>query len=305
MRMAVLGNGGGWYLADLRRAAAQAGHEIAAFDYTALGASIDGGTAGKEATVFGRSFAESLHSFQAVILRSLPAGSLEQTIFRLDALARLEAAGTLVINSPKTIETAVDKFLTTARLAAAGLPAPRTIVCQTTAQAMEAFAELGGDVVVKPLFGAEGRGLARVSDPDLAWRAFQMLSQQASVIYLQEFVPHAGRDLRILTLGARLWGMSRRHANDWRTNVSRGATAEPLEITSEIASLARRSAAAVGGEMLGVDLLPARDGRLLVLEVNAVPGWRALGATLGVDVAARLLEHIAERRATPASSQPR
>ena len=94
----------------------------------------------------------------------MPPGSLEQVVFRMDLLARLEAAGTWSFNPARAIEAAVDKYLTTARLAAAGLPVPRTGVCQTVEDALAGFDALGGDVVLKPLFGGEGRGIARLAD---------------------------------------------------------------------------------------------------------------------------------------------
>ena len=91
--------------------------------------------------------------------------------------------------------------------------------------------------------------------------------------------------------------MRRVNPDDWRTNISLGARAEPLEVTAELAQLARRAAAAVGASVAGVDLLPGRDGRLYALEVNAVPGWRALAGVTGVDVAERVLattsQHLA------------
>jgi ribosomal protein S6--L-glutamate ligase len=87
--------------------------------------------------------------------------------------------------------------------------------------------------------------------------------------------------------------MRRVNPDDWRTNISLGARGEPLEVTAELAQLARRAAASVGATVAGVDLLPARDGRLYALEVNAVPGWRALAAVTGVDVAERVLSHVA------------
>ncbi len=107
----------------------------------------------------------------------MPPGSLEQVVFRMDALGRLEAAGATVINPPRAIECAVDKYLTTARLAAAGLLVPRTVACQTVEDAMAAFELLGGDVVIKPLFGSEGRGITRLQDEALAERAFRLLVQ--------------------------------------------------------------------------------------------------------------------------------
>jgi ribosomal protein S6--L-glutamate ligase len=152
---------------------------------------------------------------------------------------------------------------------------------------------LGGDVVVKPLFGSEGRGLVRLQDESLALRAFKMLAQLGAVLYVQEFVPHEGEDWRLLVLGEQVFGMRRRNALDWRTNVSRGASTAPLEVTPELRDLAHRAAAAVHTPFAGVDLLPARDGQLYVLEVNAVPGWKALARTLEIDIAAKLLDFTA------------
>ena len=115
---------------------------------------------------------------------------------------------------------------------------------------------------------------------------------EGRLLYLQEFVPHGGFDLRVLIVGERMFAMRRRHPSDWRTNVSRGAIAERVELTAEMADLARRAARAVGAPLAGVDLLPARDGRLYAIEVNAVPGWKALAAALDVDIARVVLEYI-------------
>jgi ribosomal protein S6--L-glutamate ligase len=247
---------------------------------------------GAESSV--RSAAVDLGAVDAVLVRSMPPGSLEQVVFRMDALARLEAAGVAVVNPAKAIEAAVDKYLATAKLQAAGFLAPPTIVCQTAADALAAFDELGGDVVVKPLFGGEGRGLTRVSDASIARRVFMALEQIGSVLYVQQFVPHDGVDWRLLVVGDQALGMRRVNPDDWRTNISRGARAESLEVTHELAAMARRAAASVGASIAGIDLLPGCDGRLYALEVNAVPGWRALAAATGVDVAALVLNHVAQ-----------
>ena len=90
----------------------------------------------------------------------------------MDALHRVAAAGVPVLNPPRAVETAVDKYLTLAMIQAAGMPVPRTWVGESATAALEAFEILGGDVVVKPLFGSEGRGLVRLSDGELAWRTF-------------------------------------------------------------------------------------------------------------------------------------
>jgi ribosomal protein S6--L-glutamate ligase len=211
----------------------------------------------------------------------------------MDALGRLEAAGIPIINPPRAIECAVDKYLTTARLADAGLPVPRTIACQTVEDAVQAFEILGGDVVLKPLFGGEGRGIARLNDEALAERAFRLLVGLGSVLYLQEFIPHVGWDLRVLIIGKHVLAMRRTNEFDWRTNVSRGAVAAAVEPLDDWVELARQSAEVVGASIAGIDLLPGRDGEMNVIEVNAVPGWRALAAAHGRDVAAMLLDHIA------------
>jgi ribosomal protein S6--L-glutamate ligase len=293
MRIAVLAAPESWYLRDLQRAAG-ADHDIVACAFSQLTTSL---SVGRQPTV---STGETdLAAVDAILVRSMPPGSLEQVVFRMDALARAEQSGTLVINPPRALEVAIDKYLTLARLADAGLPVPPTITCQTSDAAMAAFDQLGGDVVVKPLFGSEGRGIARLTDPALALRAFKLLEQLGAVIYLQAFISHHGYDVRLFVLGDRVLSMRRLNPDDWRTNVSRGARTEPSRLENGWEEMARTAAAAVGAPVAGVDLLPARDGRVYVLEVNAVPGWKALARTLQCDVARLVLNYVADRHHSP------
>jgi ribosomal protein S6--L-glutamate ligase len=286
MRVAVLSGGGapggagsGWHVRDLRRAATDAGHTADVLDFRRLAAGVGAAP-------------ESFAGYDAVVVRTMPPGSLEQVVFRMDLLHRAKAAGVTVLNPPAALEACVDKYLATAKLAAAGLPVPPTVTCQTADAALDAFHALGGDVVVKPLFGSEGRGMVRVSDAELAWRTFRTLERTQAVLYVQQFVPHPGWDLRILLLGGRVLAAMRRHArNDWRTNVAQGGRAEAVTATVEQERLALRAAAAVGAVFAGVDLLPTPEGHI-VLEVNAVPGWRALAPACGVDVAAAVVAHL-------------
>ena len=157
---------------------------------------------------------------------------------------------------------------------------------------MRDFESLGGDVVIKPIFGAEGRGITRLNDEAVAWRVFKTYDQLGHLIYLQEFLPHGNVDYRVLILGSHMYGMRRSNPHDWRTNVSLGAVAEPIDVTNEMADLSWRAASAIGAPFVGVDLLRADDGRLFVIEVNAVPGWRGLSRALGVDIAHELLNWL-------------
>src|SRR5438874_935916 len=258
MRCAILSAGDGWHVRDLRRAAEQLGHHAEAVDFRRVTAGV------------GCAF-DALAGFDAVLVRTMPPGSLEQVVFRMDVLHRLQARGVRVLNPPRAIETCVDKYLATACLEAAGLRVPPTVVCQHADAALEAFAALGGDVVVKPLFGSEGRGMVRVSDPELAWRTFRTLERTASVLYLQQFIRHPGWDLRVFVLGGRVLTAMRRHGGgDWRTNVAQGGRAEAVTPTDAEAALALRGAAAVGASAAGVDLLPGPEGEWYLIEVNAV-----------------------------------
>lgn len=228
-----------------------------------------------------------------ILVRTMPPGSLEQVVYRMDVLARWEATGRRVVNSPKSLECAVDKYLTTARLQAVGLPVPETVVCENEDDAMEAFADLDGDVVVKPLFGAEGRGIVRVSDPDLAHRTFRTLMRTSSVLYLQRFIDHGGSDVRILVLNGRVvGGMRRRSPSDFRTNVAREAVAERHEPTRTEIDFALRATEATGAWIAGVDLLYDESGECYVIEVNAVPGWQAFRRVNQIDVASLLLDTL-------------
>jgi ribosomal protein S6--L-glutamate ligase len=285
MRLAVLAASDSWYLNDLQRAAGTR-HEIVGVAFDRLTARLDGHVRRVDAGQC------DLNAFDVVVVRTMPPGSLEQVVFRMDALGALADAGVVVINPPRAIETAVDKYLASAKLHAAGLLTPRTLACQSLTDALAGFHELDGDVVVKPLFGGEGRGIFRVNDESLAWRVFSTLAQLRCVIYLQEYIPHHGFDLRLLVLGDRVLAMRRVNPDDWRTNVSRGARPEPLVPDQGLIETARRAAAAIGAPFAGVDILPGKDGRDFVLEVNGVPGWKALSATLQVDVAALLIDYV-------------
>lgn len=287
MRYAILSAGAGWHVRDLQRAAALLHHEAEAVDFRRIHA----GVAIDSATIANPTIGKG---YDGVIVRTMPPGSLEQVIFRMNVLHRLQAEGVPVLNPPRPVEVCVDKYLTSSELQAGGVPVPRTIVCQHADAALEAFAALGGDVIVKPVFGSEGRGMVRVSDPDLAWRTFRAIERTQGLLYLQEYIQHPGWDLRAFVLGGRvLTAMRRRCHGGWRTNVAQGGRAEPVDLTADEQRLALRAAEIVGAVVAGVDLLPGPDGRWYVLEVNAVPGWRALAPVTGVDIALEIMKFFA------------
>jgi ribosomal protein S6--L-glutamate ligase len=288
-KLVALVSGMGWHVQDLRRAAGALAVDFEAVPFPRVVGHLGTGRDRIEAGGI------DLTRVAGVLVRMMPPGSLEQVVFRMDALHRLQALGVPVLNPPRAVETAVDKYLALAALSAEGLPIPPTWSGESSAEALSAFEALGGDVVVKPLFGSEGRGLIRVSHRELARRTFQALERLGAVLYVQRAVRHPGHDLRVFVLDGRVLGAIRRHApeGDWRTNVAVGGRPEPYVLDAEVEQLALRAARAVGARMAGIDLLPDLDGGgLVVLEVNAVPGWRALAQATGIDVAAAILETL-------------
>jgi tetrahydromethanopterin:alpha-L-glutamate ligase len=302
--LVALVSGIGWHVADLERAASQLGVVLHAVPFPQVSASVGLGKAllaecpGKiPARIESAGF--DLTAMDGVLVRMMPPGSLEQVVFRMDALHRLAALGVPVLNPPRAVEAAVDKYLTLALLEGAGLPVPPTWTGQSADLALAAFDVLGGDVVVKPLFGSEGRGLMRIGDKELAWRTFHALERLGSVLYLQRVVRHPGHDLRVFVLRGSVLGVMRRHASpgEWRANVSLGGRAESCRLDPEAERLALAAARAVGAELAGVDLIHDLDrGCLVVIEVNAVPGWRALASVTGINIAAEILSALRDWR---------
>lgn len=285
MRVAVVGSTGGWHADRLERALTSRGHQCSFAPVTRIVGRVDGGFAARSRDV-------ALDECDVVVVRGIPRGSLEQIVFRVDALHALAAAGVRAVNSAPAVERAIDKFLASALVAAAGVPTPRTVACERADDALESFAALGSDVVVKPLFGSMGFGMARIQDVDIAQRVFRALEIERAVYYVQETVPHDGMDVRAVVVGERVVAAIERVGTGWRANLARGARARPIALEEHRAELCVRAAAALGADYAGVDLLRAADGRDYVIEVNAIPGWHGVETATGVDVAAALVQHL-------------
>jgi len=287
-RVGILAAAEGWHLRELRRAFAACGAEALRLDPTRL--------AGRTHAP-APSLDEPWDDLDALLVRVIPPGSLDQIVFRVDLLHRLADRGLPVVNPPRSLERTIDKHWTSRLLDDAGLPTPRTVATERADDALAEFRRLG-EVVVKPLLGSGGRGIFRISDEDHAWRVFRALEQQRFVIYLQEFVPHGRHDLRLFVAGGEVVAAARREGDGWKTNLAAGARALPHRATPEQEDLAVRAAAAVAADYAGVDLLEAEDGRLLVIEVNGIPAWEGIGKATGIDIAAVIASRVRARVAS-------
>jgi len=231
-----------------------------------------------------------------VIVRSVSSGSFEAITRRLGLLHAFALLGVPVWNSAKAIERCVDKSTTTFLLAQAGLPTPETFAVESLANA-KAVAERElphGPLVLKPLFGSQGKGLRLIRTVD----DLPQPEEVDDVYYLQRYVAHAGPpfcDYRVFTCAGEVLGMMARRAEGWITNMAKGAKAEPVlgPVRSTLENLALAASSAIGTDFAGIDIVPAADGRLLVLEVNSMPAWTGLQSVVPVRIADRIAEALA------------
>jgi RimK family alpha-L-glutamate ligase len=241
-----------------------------------------------EASVNGINLSKDI---DAMITRPIGRGSIEEILFRMNLLRKLERLGLLIINPPQAIERSVDKYNSLALFQEDGLPVPRTAVTESYDEALECFQELGGDVVVKPLFGSRGIGATRITDPDIAARVFRTISFHHGVLYLQQFISHGDSDIRAFVIGDRVVAAMRRVSANWKTNVSFGAKPVSLKLSEELENLAVKAAKIIGCKVTGVDIIEGPDGPLLI-ELNSQPGWSGLQSVTKINIADEIISYI-------------
>jgi len=228
---------------------------------------------------------------RAALVRGFGAAATQKIFFRLDILRAIEEYNVKLINSRESLEIASDKFLTSIFLENHKIPTPKTIICEDSRSALEAFEDLGEDCVLKPLFGSKGIGVTRLNDKSFAENVLYALGRLNEVFYLQEFIEHHQRDIRILVLGKKVIAGMYRVGDTWKTNINAGAKAVPLEISKELENLAVKAAQVTKTEIAGVDLIEGENG-FLVLEVNSIPGFTALQKVTSINIAEEIIDYF-------------
>jgi RimK family alpha-L-glutamate ligase len=225
----------------------------------------------------------------AVMVRTMSGGTFEAVTLRLGILHALRERGVTVWNDARAIERCVDKSMTSFLVARAGIPTPATWATESHAAAQEIARRetVSGPLVLKPLFGSQGRGLRLIrAEPDLP-----PPTEVTGAYYLQRYVAveRAGfRDFRLFVSQGRVVAAMARHAASWITNVKLGGKPVAAVGDAEMKDLAVRAAAAVGANFAGVDIVHAADGCPMVLEVNSMPAWSGLQKVTPVRIASVL-----------------
>ena len=234
----------------------------------------------------------------AVFVRAIPAGTFEQVTLRLSLLHALRELDVPVYNDARAIEKSVDKAMTSFLLHRAGIATPPTWVTEDDSIARRVLIKQAGakyELVLKPLFGAQGEGLQRLQ----AGVALPDLAIYNRVAYLQRFIDARKKgwhDWRVFVVGGRAIATMRRHGKSWINNVAQGARCEAAEPDAELAALAERATSALGLDYSGVDLMRDHDGRAVVIEVNGIPAWKGLQSVTEINIAQCLIADLADRR---------
>ena len=211
------------------------------------------------------------------------------------ATAALESLGHRVVNSFKTAYTASDKLFCSLALSRAGVPTPRTFLAFTEESAKKSLRELGYPGVIKPVLGSWGRLSALIKDEDFATAILEdreYMYPMYQVYYLQEFVKRPPRDIRSFVIGGQtVAAIYRLSSSDWRTNTARGGKALPCPITKELDELSVKSAQAVDGEIVGVDLMESPEG-MVVHEVNNTTEFKNTVPATGIDIPGFIVDYL-------------
>ncbi|SAK98119.1 Ribosomal protein S6 modification protein [Caballeronia hypogeia] len=297
LRVAIMTDETGWHTGRLRKAFRARGVEARCVDLADCRIDTTWKPHGLAIPGFGHALPD------AAFVRGIAGGTFEQVTLRLGILHALRESGVPVYNDARAIERSVDKSMTSFLLNRYGVPTPATWAGESAAHAQRVLmreAAAGRQVVMKPLFGSQGKGLMK---PGVSLPALEAFSQ---VAYLQRYVDAGenGFDWRVLVIGGRaVAAMKRVGGEDWIHNFARGARCEPAELTPALAEISVRATQALGLDYAGVDLIPSEGGRPVVLEVNGVAAWRGLQTVTPLDIATLLVDDLLDRKLAASKGQ--
>ncbi|OQK15655.1 alpha-L-glutamate ligase [Methyloprofundus sedimenti] len=293
-RIAIFTDDPGWHGQQLRQAFAARGYSAEYVSLTECRIQLQEGLL----PLYIPGFTGSLPD--AVFVRGVPGGSLEEVVLYLDILHALKIMGIPVYNDGHAIERSVDKGMTSFLLQQHAVPTPQTWVLRDRQQALAIAEEqlrAGHQLISKPVFGSQGEGIRRIEKmTDLFW-----LTHSRGVYYLQRFVKCAGEgysDWRVFVVRGKVIASMRRRGIHWLNNVARGASCEAMQADYEMTDIAIKASKALQMSYAGVDIIRTQDGNYKVIEVNSIPAWKGLESVCDIQVAKILVEDLLSYCAT-------
>ena len=195
--------------------------------------------------------------------------------------ACLEFMDIPVINKFHVANTCGNKMITSMLLKKNNIPTPKTYFSFSAETALDNFEKVGYPLVIKPIIGSWGRSVMPVKDKDTAEAVIENRQvtdgPQDRIYYLQEMIDRPPRDIRVITVGDQaVAAMYRKSSGGFKTNIALGADPELCEITKEIEDLCEKTSKAVGGGILGIDLMEDKEKGLVVHEVNNTVEFKGL-----------------------------
>jgi [lysine-biosynthesis-protein LysW]--L-2-aminoadipate ligase len=205
-----------------------------------------------------------------------------------------QANGVTVVNTPEVAERCGDKYVTSQILASAGIPTPKVYMAFDEESALQAVEAMGYPCVLKPVVGSWGRLLAKVDSRSMAESLIEhkaSLGVHHQVFYIQEYINKPGRDIRAFVIGDEPICAIYRASENWITNTARGGQASNCPLTPELSDICRRTAQAMGGGLLAVDVFETDNG-YTINEVNHTMEFRNSIATTGVNIPALMVDYV-------------
>lgn len=297
MKLAIFADETGWHTRQLQAALRARGASGRCVDLAHCQVDTGASWHGLAIPGFGRELPA------AALVRGIAGGSFEQVTKRLTVLHALRELGVPVYNDARAIERSVDKAMTSLRLRAAGVPTPPTWVSESAAQAQRLVmreSAAGHALVLKPLFGSQGKGLQRVGLVDGVHVPLPPLDKGlGGLAYLQRYLPpqqQPGFDWRVLVIGGQARAAMRRVSEHWVHNLAQGARSQATELTPALAGPAEAAACALEMDYAGVDLMPGPDGTVQVIEVNGVAAWQGLQRVTPFNIARAIVDDLLDRK---------
>jgi tetrahydromethanopterin:alpha-L-glutamate ligase len=234
-----------------------------------------------------------LTTLDAILVRDLGPATKNDVSFRFDILCQLEELGIAAINSPDSIAKAANKYVSSYIFRKNGITTPRTVVTNCPDEALFAL-ESFGRCVTKPVFGYKGIGVECLKNNESGILKLKKLMEMNGLVYLQEFIPNPGRDIRVFIVNNKVMGSIYRIAPEgsWINNLSQGGTAQVCKLTDEQEKMSLKASKVIGTTYAGVDII--EGDKPYVIEINGTPSGKGIFEATGVDVTTGIAEYLSD-----------